>query len=588
MRANPNRPSPTRPNYVRAERTPSPDTPQDTSLNPTIAEDQNANEDLPLARTGQTEAQRGAPPGDGETSQPASSVHATANDPADPLSAGLSQLNPDLRQFVTGRGLDSSNLLALVRMINAGRQGAPRTEQAQAQGGALAGDGDTSQPASSVPATATDPADPVSARRAQASRFGDWFGLVPWPAPASPIADPQVSLRTGETETQQQDPTSDPEGLSDPDYDDSLDGLCGGDSEGYSLPTAFEDSSHELPPLPFSSSQYPSAIRERSEHLGASIQRFSPPSAAAGPLQRPATAGNPTIALSKALDLDQGFCESPEWQRLAQTQDLSLLANLVARSLQTTKNPNLKRMLLQLVEDMAARPTLAERVFVVLQWGDDSCGDRVSHALYMAQGEQLVQPVWDGALNQDVPKVVDIARQVFRRRAIYQLAQQKVKDINNERRAANRPEHTEEIETHLAYLAGLHESLELGGEKPDAMYTDSIISGVTPEDIEAAKRAVLTQEGEQFWEFLATWKPWQEVVLRARFPDEVTRIEKAISDPDRPARLQGEATTEVDNANVPPKLRQEAITLTANQRGKDEALQLWLALTRKARSNRED
>ncbi|VTU24646.1 E3 ubiquitin-protein ligase SlrP [Variovorax sp. PBL-H6] len=296
----------------------------------------------------------------------------------------------------------------------------------------------------------------------------------------------------------------------------------------------------------------------------------------------PAVAANPTTALSKALDLGQGFCESPEWQQLAQAQDLALLANLVTKALKETKNPNLKPMLRRLVEEAVAKPTLAERVFVVLQGGDESCVDRVSHALYRAQEEWLAQPVWDGALNHDLPKVIDIARQVFRRRCIDDLAQQTVKDINKERRAANRPEHTEEIETHLAYLAGLHESLELGGEQPDARFTGFGISGVTDEDIKIAKRAVLTQEGERFWDFLATWEPWQRVVLPAHFPDEAAGIVKALSDPDRPGRLQREATKEVDSANVPPKLHQESITLTANQRGKDEELQLWMELTRKA------
>ncbi|VTU22919.1 hypothetical protein RA8CHR_02629 [Variovorax sp. RA8] len=69
-------------------------------------------------------------------------------------------------------------------------------------------------------------------------------------------------------------------------------------------------------------------------------------------------------------------------------------------------------MLRRLVEDMAAKPKLAERIFVRLHGADESCVDRVSLGLSWAEEEWLAQPVWDGALNQDLPKVADIARQV--------------------------------------------------------------------------------------------------------------------------------------------------------------------------------
>jgi hypothetical protein len=315
------------------------------------------------------------------------------------------------------------------------------------------------------------------------------------------------------------------------------------------------------------------------------------------PPQSLATGSNPTHVLSEKLGLPQGLCDSDKWQGLAQAQDLSLLANLVTSALQRTKNPNLKPMLRHLVEEMAAEPKLAERVFVRLQGADESCGDRVSLALSWAQEEWLAQPVWDGTLNHDLPKVIEIARQVFRRRLIEELTREKVKDINNVRRAANQPVHTEELETHLALLAGLHGPLELGGEKPDAEFTDFRISGVEPKDIEKAKRDALALEGEQegkrLWEFLATWEPWQEAVLGGLYPDEGTEIKKVLGHPDRPARLEREAATEIEKANVgiesvPLQFRQGHITRRANQLEQEEALQLWLPLTRKAWSNRED
>jgi hypothetical protein len=445
---------------------------------------------------------------------------------------------------------------------------ATRTDQTEGQGRSVVGDRETGQPGSSVPATAAHSTEALSE---EPELPPDYFheldrllGLNP--SDLDDFDNPSAEASDGETFPE--DPLS-PEILAQFSgaSSDSYGGTWGVLAQNQAVVSPYEPQELRVSYLPMGSDR---AVTRR---LGE------------GGRASPAAAANPTIALSKALDLGQGFCESPEWQHLAITQDLALLAKLVTSSLRGTKNPNLKPMLRRLVEEMAAKPKLAERVFVRLQGADESCADRVSLALSWAEEEWLAQPVWDGTLNQDLPKVVEIGRQVFRRRCIGRLAQEKVEAINKERRAANRPEHPEDIETHLALLAGVGNRLELGGEKPDASYTDYAISGVTPEDIEIAERAVLTEEGEHFWDSLATWEPWQEVVLSARFPDDVAEIKNILSDPDRPARLEREAAAAVENANVPIEFRQDAITRAVNQRGQEEELQLWLPLTRKAWSN---
>lgn len=424
---------------------------------------------------------------------------------------------------------------------------ATRTDQPEAQGESLTGGGEPFQSASPVPATGTNPSDALLAGQGPFLDRDQFYRL---------LADQPVGSMT----------PSD---------------LANRDRERH-LRSFLESIRHD------------SAYFAASAQNGAALaQWLGAPSGAAGPRRRPAPADNPTLALSKALDLDQHFCDSPEWQHLAQAQDLPLLAKLVATSLQGTENPNLKTMLRRLVEDMAAKPPLAERVFVRLLGADESCDDRVSLGLSWAQEEWLAQPVWDGSLNHDLPKVIDIARPVLRRRLIEALAREKVEDINKVRRAANQPKHPDELETHLAYLAGLHGPLELGGEKPDANFTGFRVAGVTPEDIEKAERDVRALEGKRFWEFLATWEPWQEAVLGGLYPKEVAEIKKVLRDPDRPARLELEAATEIEKAkvdieSVPIQFRHGHITRRASQLEHEEALQLWLALTRKALSNRED
>jgi hypothetical protein len=457
---------------------------------------------------------------------------------------------------------------------------ATRTDQTEGQGRSVVGDRETGQPGSSVPATATHSTEALSE---EPELPPDYFheldrllGLNP--SDLDDFDNPSAEASDGETFPE--DPLS-PEILAQFSgaSSDSHGGTWGVLAQNQAVVSPYEPQELRVSSIPMGSDR---AVTRR---LGE------------GGRASPAAAANPTIALSKALDLGQGFCESPEWQHLAKTQDLALLAKLVTSSLRGTKNPNLKPMLRRLVEEMAAKPKLAERVFVRLQGADESCGDRVSLGLSWAEEEWLAQPVWEGALNHDLPKVIEIARQVFRRRLIEELARQKVEDINKVRLAANQPEHTEDVETLLALLAGLHGPLELGGQKPDAEFTDFRISRVTLEEIESAKWKVLAREGEQggkrLWEFLATWTPWQEAVLGDLYPDEVAAIKNVLSDPDRPVRLEREATTEIEKANVtiesvPIQFRQGHITRRASQLEQEEALQLWLPLTMKAWSNRED
>lgn len=542
-----NRTSPPRTNHNTPERSrPPEDSPRGAPANPANADDQNALENPPAARTDQTEAQGGSLAGDGETSHPASSMHATATNPADLLSAG--QTLPPL--------FDREHFRAAFREPPMGCVSGSYPNLASAQSVAVAGprhapfqshvvssrllqraEDETLRPASPVPTTAANPMGSLAA--------------------AEPPRGRASSSATGRVALQQRLPQAFA-------YE------MGGQRSAHSFDLG-------LNPLRRPLNQ--ANANDAGQGLRSYVQRFS------NDVASPSAA-----VLSEALHLGQGFCESPEWQHLAKTQDLALLSDLVTTALRTTKNPNLKAMLRRLVEEMVRKPALAERVFVVLVGADESCGDRVSLALSRAEEELLAQPVWEGSPNDNLPEVIKIARQVFRRRFIEELAKQKVEDINKINRAANEPEHTEDVETLLALLAGLHGPLELGGEKPDAQFTDSSISGVTREDIEIAERKVLEHEGDQegkrLWDFIATWEPWQRVILPARLPDEVAWMEDVLGDPDRPARLQQEAEAAVENANVPREFRQDAITRTANQIGQDEARQLWLAITKEAWRNR--
>lgn len=289
--------------------------------------------------------------------------------------------------------------------------------------------------------------------------------------------------------------------------------------------------------------------------------------------------GGATQVLSDALDLDPDLCRSAQWHQFDEAPQHSLLI-LVNQALRSTENKEnkeaLKTMLRNLVQTMAAKPDLAKRVFGVLQGGDASCVDRVSFTLREAEEELLVQPIWEGALNQDLLSVVDIARKVFRRSCIDRLAEDKVNALSNQR---------EELETHLAYIVGLHDSLELGGWKPDAMFI-STCSGVTPLDLDFARRTVLEEEGEQegkrLWEFLATWAPWQKV-LGDLYPDEVTKIKEKLMELSDPEVWQKTADTEATLAGLSAGAEREVfVATTLGYLVKPDPLPLWLPLTMRA------
>jgi hypothetical protein len=283
---------------------------------------------------------------------------------------------------------------------------------------------------------------------------------------------------------------------------------------------------------------------------------------------------NPVHALSEALELGADL-----FTQFNETHDLSLLATLVKRALKESKSSHLKPMLRRLVEEMAAKPPLAERVFAALKGGDERCDDRVSFTLHQAELALLVQPAMEGVLTKE--QMFHLARKVFRRTCIDQLAKDKVKEINADRRVRGVGEHLEEIETHLAYYSELHESLELGGEKPYGRFISSPISGVESKDISAAMRAVLDREGKELWGFFATWEPWQ-AVLRDKYPNEVDEIENAIADGNYWKNIEREVQNDLENRAVPSALRPAALTQELKQRGQDKQRELWLALTMKA------
>ncbi len=316
--------------------------------------------------------------------------------------------------------------------------------------------------------------------------------------------------------------------------------------------------------------------RELGGSLMSIVQRFD--------IQKSPTprATDPTAILLEKLALAPEVCASPAWEKLKGNHDLSLLATLVVRALGQTKSIGLQPMLRRLVEQMVLDPAFSRRVFDLLHDANASCIDRVSLSLNRVGMELLALPAFQGALNDDPHAVVDIGRKVFRRNCIDRLADAKVKAINAEREAQGLSSHGEEIETHLAYFEGLHESLDLGGEKPDAQFAKSNFSGVNSEDIQGARIAVLQEEEQGFAGFLATWRPWQDA-LRKLLPYEVAEIEK-LADPEHWAPFIQEATEQVKKDGIPFEFHHEAITRALNQRAHEELNRLWLALTQQALS----
>ncbi|HCM1955098.1 TPA: acetyltransferase [Salmonella enterica subsp. salamae serovar 9,46:z4,z24:z39:z42] len=156
---------------------------------------------------------------------------------------------------------------------------------------------------------------------------------------------------------------------------------------------------------------------------------------------------------------------------------------------------------------LAASPGLREKLFMCALGATARCDDHVSLSWNNMRVAEMAYTVEQHGTEQNLPKMIGLAREVFRMELLTEIATQKIAHIRRSH------EHFEEdLEVLLGYQTELRHALHLTQVVPD-MYFFSC-SYLTAEDVKAAKIQVQTAENQHFLEWLSLWEPWQAMLKR--------------------------------------------------------------------------
>lgn len=156
---------------------------------------------------------------------------------------------------------------------------------------------------------------------------------------------------------------------------------------------------------------------------------------------------------------------------------------------------------------LAASPGLREKLFMCALGATADCDDRVSLSWNNMRVAEMAYTVEQHGNEQNLRKMVDLAREVFRMELLTGIATEKIAQIRDAH------EHFEEdLEVLLGYQTHLKHALHLTQVVPDMYFF--ACSYLTADDINAAKTQVQTEENQRFLEWLSLWEPWQAMLKR--------------------------------------------------------------------------
>lgn len=156
---------------------------------------------------------------------------------------------------------------------------------------------------------------------------------------------------------------------------------------------------------------------------------------------------------------------------------------------------------------LAASPGLREKLFMCALGATAHCDDRVSLSWNNMRVAEMAYTVEQHGTEQNLPKMIGLAREVFRMELLTEIATQKIAQIRRSH------EHFgEDLEVLLGYQTELRHALHLTQVVPDMYFF--ACSHLTAEDIKAAKIQVQTAENQHFLEWLSLWEPWQATLKR--------------------------------------------------------------------------
>lgn len=205
---------------------------------------------------------------------------------------------------------------------------------------------------------------------------------------------------------------------------------------------------------------------------------------------------------------------------------------------------------------LADNAELREKVFMCAYESTQTCDDRVSLAWNTMRIAEMTFTVEREGHEDNIPEMLNIARQVFRMELLTDIANKKIQRLLRENNTFN-----EDLEVILGLQTQLRDVLHLTQVAPDMYFFR--FSHLTEIDINTAERQVQATENRQFESWLNNWEPWQ-MLLKRIDPQwyEAAENEKYafVDSPDFESQLEEKLRIH----QVPPDARDDARRILGN------------------------
>ncbi|GAA4023800.1 hypothetical protein GCM10022212_21600 [Actimicrobium antarcticum] len=205
---------------------------------------------------------------------------------------------------------------------------------------------------------------------------------------------------------------------------------------------------------------------------------------------------------------------------------------------QPALQPALQQRMQRLLDAMQTYPELRTQCFALAHDSTSSCGDRVTLALNTMEMARINHHAELGMYTTN--DLIELRTGMFRLDVLAQVAREKIAALQ----AASGGRDVEEIEVVLGFQTLLASHFKLPAVAQAMRYRYS--SGITDADLENAKEKVTTREGrDEYIQFIATWKPWQQNLERTR-PEVFDALRHQVETEREPLAVQPAFTSEHD------------------------------------------
>ncbi|MBN3261883.1 NEL-type E3 ubiquitin ligase domain-containing protein [Pectobacterium brasiliense] len=156
--------------------------------------------------------------------------------------------------------------------------------------------------------------------------------------------------------------------------------------------------------------------------------------------------------------------------------------------------------------------SLREKTFLIAMDATASCNDRVLVTYHQMKQAEIAHRAESGEYDNDLPKLLNVGRKLFRIEQLEHIARDKVRQLNATTYAKSSIK-ADEIEVFLGYQHKLRDKLELTTSAAPEMIHFKF-SNITEDELNKAEHTVKEKENDTFPAWFAQWSPWHKTAER--------------------------------------------------------------------------